>query len=223
MLKVTHIKKSFSAQKVLLDVNLLAMAQELTIVEGQNGAGKSTLFNILSGELSADGGTIELGGVDIVQQSALERSQFFGVLIQDPKRSTVSTLTIKENCALALLKHQRATLRTAVNQGALAKIIEHLETLGIDLVHRLDERLENLSGGQRQILAFAMATINRPKVLLLDEPTAALDEKSSHLLLGLVKKLIKDWQIPALMISHDKALNQAYGDKIVFLKDGVIQ
>lgn len=220
MLKLCGIKKSFESQEILRGVDLVAKSGELTIITGQNGAGKSTLFNILSGVLAHDEGKIELNGRDISEHLALERSKYLGVLIQDPKLSSVLSLSILENCALALLKNRKPTLNSA-GKNVLIQVKLHLEILGL-AYFRLQQNLLSLSGGQRQMIAFAMATINQPEVLILDEPTAALDEKSAHLLMQMVKKFVKDWNIPALMISHDKNLNCIYGDKILSLQKGLI-
>ncbi len=129
-------------------------------------------------------------------------------------------MSILENCALALLKNRKPTLNSA-GKNVLIQVKLHLEILGL-AYFRLQQNLLSLSGGQRQMIAFAMATINQPEVLILDEPTAALDEKSAHLLMQMVKKFVKDWNIPALMISHDKNLNCIYGDKILSLQKGLI-
>lgn len=218
MLNVLNIHKSFNGQEVLKGINLRANNGELTIVEGQNGAGKSTLFSVLSGAIKQEFGTIDLSGQDISNKSAMERSKILSVLVQDPKQSSVGSLTVLENCALALLKNQRAGFKSALN--CKDAVIKHLVHLKIDYQELLIKKLQDLSGGQRQMFAFAMATINRPQMLLLDEPTAALDEKSAKALMELVKILIKDWQIPGLMISHDRALNQAFADRITYLEGG---
>lgn len=221
MLKISHIKKSFDNQEILRDASFEAHKGQLTILEGQNGAGKSTLFNILLGVILPDEGNIYLGSKDIGYTSALERSHDIAILKQDPKASSAPVMNIWENCALALLKNKRASFRHALRPAIKESIKNHMTNLQIDYERYLDKPLGNLSGGQRQILAFAMATINKPRLLLLDEPTAALDDKSSHQLMSLIKKLVSDWDIPALMISHDHALNQAYAHAIVVLQDGV--
>lgn len=221
MLKVSHIKKSFDEQIILRDVSFEAHRGKLTILEGQNGAGKSTLFNLLVGILSPDQGKIYLGDKDLSKLSALERSRDIAILKQDPKASSLPSMSLWENCAFALLKNKNSNFKNALSIETKTQIINHLEQLQIDYKQLLDKPLGKLSGGQRQILAFAMATCNRPQLLLLDEPSAALDDRSSQQLMKLVKKLISAWDIPALMISHDHALNQSYGDAIILLKDGV--
>lgn len=222
MLKICDIKKKFGANPVLNGVTFTASNGLLSILEGQNGAGKSTLFNILSGILYADEGSISLDGKDISAMPAQLRAAFMAVLRQDPKASSSPSLSVLENCALANLKNRRATFMQALRPSIKAKICQHLRSLELDFDKYLEQPMGSLSGGQRQILAFAMATMHKPRLLLLDEPTAALDLKSSHLLMRLIKKLVAQWQIPAVMISHDHALNQNYGDHIITLESGVI-
>lgn len=221
MLRVSHIKKSFGDQEILKDVSFHAKSGQLTILEGQNGAGKSSVFNILLGLLQAHHGHIYLDEKDISATSSRERSFDIAVLKQDPKASSSASLTVLENFALASLKHRTANLKNALRPCIKTLILNHLQNLGLDFSTHIDKPMSLLSGGQRQVLAFAMATMYKPKLLLLDEPTAALDDKSSHQLMQLIKRLVKDWDIPALMISHDHALNQTYGDEIFILADGI--
>jgi len=223
MLKILNIKKTFGDREILKKINFEAASGHLTILEGQNGAGKSTLFNILIGNMKADSGNILLDDIAINDFPAIKRASDIAILKQDPKLSSAPSLSVMENCALALLKNSTAGLKPALNIRVRKKIIEHLKSLKLAFKDMLDLPIGMLSGGQRQILAFAMATMIKPKLLLLDEPSAALDDDSSQLLLVLIKGMVKEWNIPALMISHDHALNQAYGDKIVVLKDGMIK
>jgi putative ABC transport system ATP-binding protein len=221
MLKVENIHKSFGV-KVLDGVSLEAPCGQLTILEGANGAGKSTLFNILAGSLTPDEGHIRLGNEDITEQDQLLRAAYMAILVQDVKAAVAPSLTLLENGALALLKNRSATLRSALNVEARKTILAHLSRLEIPHAHLLETKMGELSGGQRQILAFAFATILKPRLLLLDEPTAALDEQSGIMLMQLIKKFTLLWDIPAVMISHNTELNRSYGDHIVFLSAGRI-
>lgn len=223
MLELVNIKKSFGERSILCGVNLKAARGQLSILEGENGTGKSTLFSILSGILLQDEGAILLDDQDLSVLPALERASLMAILKQDPKASSSPALSLMENCALAWLKNRRAGFKSSLSKDTKEKILNHLADLELNIEPgMLTRKMGELSGGQRQIYAFAMATINKPKLLLLDEPTAALDEKSSHLLMRLIRSLVKKWQIPAIMISHDHGLNQEYGDAIVILREGLI-
>lgn len=222
MLKLINVKKSFNNQEILKGVTFNAQNGRLTVLEGQNGAGKSTLFNIIAGVLSHDGGQIILKEINVNELAAIDRARHIAILIQDPKASSVPSLSVLENCALALLKGKRASLCSAITKVRKQKIVDHLSTLGLSYQKELLQPIGLLSGGQRQIFAFAMATMSKPNLLLLDEPTAALDEKSSHRLMGLIKRFVSDWQISAVMISHDHAINRQYADDTFTLQDGSI-
>ncbi len=219
MLKINNVSKAFANERILDKACMIANPGVLTIVEGQNGAGKSTLFNIIVGLVHHDEGEILLGDIDFSLMPAAKRALHVAILKQDPKTSSVITLSVLENCELALLKEQKATLGVATSRKVKERVATHLLELELDFFRDFERPMNDFSGGQRQILAFAMATICRPRLLLLDEPTAALDEKSSHQLMKLVKQMIKKWQIPAVLISHDHALNQQYGDNIWVLAD----
>lgn len=223
MLRSINIKKGFNSRQVLKGVCFDAPNSKLTVLEGKNGAGKSTLFNIISGIERQDSGQIWLQDVDISQKGAIERAKQIGILKQDPKSSSVPSLSIADNLALARLKNKRSALLPAVTNETKQAIITHLKELSLPFENDLARPMDTLSGGQRQILAFAMVTITKPDLLLLDEPTAALDEKSSHKLMELIKHFVKRWNIPALMISHDHDLNDQYADKIIVLNEGIIE
>jgi putative ABC transport system ATP-binding protein len=219
MLKLINIKKYFGDRAILRGLSLETKAGELTILEGENGAGKSTLFNVMTGHLPHDDGHIMLNGIDLGPMPIRARAQYLAVLHQDPKLSSALSLSVYENCALAVLKDRRASFSPVKNHDTKVKILNHLEQLG--LTYPLELPINLLSGGQRQLLAFAMATLHKPHLLLLDEPTAALDKQSSHLLMKLIKGFIHEWRIPAVMISHDHKLNHQYGDNLLLLKEGL--
>jgi len=223
MLNVINLTKSFGKQIVLKNVNFNAQKAQLTILEGKNGAGKSTLFNILMGSIKLDNGNIILNNTNITNMPQEQRALIMAILKQDPKASSAPSLSVIENLVLFNLKNHNASLKTAIRPLIKEHIIAHLDYLNISFASSyLDEPVGNLSGGQRQILAFAMATLIKPQLLLLDEPTAALDESSTYLLMDLMKKLIVLWDIPAIMISHDHELNNSYADTIIKLKGGLI-
>ena len=221
MLKLCGIHKSFAHKPVLKDINLSAKPGELTAFLGKNGAGKSTLLSIITGALPLDGGHIYLFDQEITHKSAQERALMMAILKQDPKMMTASSLTVEENLILASLKGAHAKLAMGLSEKRRASLRQHLRDLHIDDA-LLDAPMNGLSGGQRQIIAFAMAVMKRPSLLLLDEPTAALDEQASHTLMTLIKELIQKWSIPAIMICHDKALVDQFADAVHELKDGIL-
>lgn len=221
MLRCYGIKKSFSNHEILKGISFDAQAGKLTALLGKNGAGKSSLFNIIAGTLDADLGRITLGEYELDRMQASERAQHIALLKQDPKTSTASSLSVFDNFALAMLKTKKARLKSALSPQTKDIIISHIKDLGLD-ESLLTREMGSLSGGQRQILAFAMATLHRPSLLLLDEPTAALDEEATNLLMKLVKRFINEWQIPAVMICHDKELVEQFADDTYVLLHGII-
>lgn len=221
MLKLINIKKAYFGKTVLAEVNFDAKNGMLTALIGPNGAGKSTLFNIISGEIKQDDGVVMLNDEPISSLTPEKRAAKIAILRQDPKVSTAPSLTVVENFSLALQKNKRASLRKALSLENRQQILAHLTSLNLD-AGLLDQEMGSLSGGQRQMLAFAMATIHRPALLLLDEPTAALDEKTTAQLMELVKRFIAEWDIPTVMICHDKELVKEFADICFELKNGVI-
>jgi putative ABC transport system ATP-binding protein len=221
MLKLINIKKSFSKKPVLQGINCEIKNGSLAALIGPNGAGKSTLFHLITGEIKPDEGSIYLAGHVISEAPKIARAQQIALVRQDPKTATAPSLTVGENMALALLKNKQASLKKALSKANKQKILEHLLSLKID-PEILHQEMGSLSGGQRQMLAFAMATLYPPKLLLLDEPTAALDEPTTIKLMELIKGFIKEWQIPAIMICHDNTVVTRFADEVFQLKDGVI-
>lgn len=222
MLKVIGLKKSFPTVTILRDINFSAEASCLTVIEGRNGVGKSTLFNILCGIVSEDDGNIILNARYLNEIGPSKRARHLAFLRQDPSASSVMTFTVLENFALSLLKTERVRLRNACSTRVKNEVTEHLNRLGLYFVKDLDQPLSHFSGGQRQMLAFAMTTFSKPDLLLLDEPTAALDAKAAIKMMDLIKRFLCAWNIPSVMISHDHDLNRKYADAIYILEDGLL-
>jgi putative ABC transport system ATP-binding protein len=222
MLKVAGIKKTFASTTILRDISFTAAAGTLTVIEGKNGAGKSTLMNILCGILAADEGSIMLDDIELSSIDATTRARMLATLRQDISSGSVGAFSVLENCALALLKNRRARLANATGRQMRDSALQHFANLDLNFGAELYKPLSLFSGGQRQMIAFAMATINKPALLLLDEPTAALDELAATQMMDLVKRFLATWKIPAVMISHDHDLNRAYADAILILRDGIL-
>ena len=210
MLELNKVSKTFNPgtvneNKALTDVDLRVERGDFITIVGSNGAGKSTLFNAISGVFFADAGSIVLDGEDITFQPEYRRSREIGRLFQDPMKGTAPHMTIEENLALAYLraaKHQRAFF-SRVNKEDKAFFREQLSLLGMGLEDRMRQPVGLLSGGQRQALTLLMATMVPPKLLLLDEHTAALDPATAEKVLRLTREIVEGERITCLMITHN--------------------
>ena len=192
MLRIQHVSKTFNAgtiteKKALHDVCLDLAPGDFVTVIGGNGAGKSTLLNLIAGVYTADEGTIVLDGRDISALKEYERAAFFGRVFQDPMRGTAATMQIEENLALAYRRGKRRTLRWGISSAERRLYREKLAVLGLGLENRMSAKVGLLSGGQRQALTLLMATLQKPRLLLLDEHTAALDPKTAQKVLDLTE------------------------------------
>ena len=227
MLEVKHLCKTFNPgtinEKVALtDVSLTLNDGDFVTVIGGNGAGKSTLLNMVSGVYSADSGSIVVDGIDVTNQPEHKRAKYFGRVFQDPMTGTAANMEIVENLALAARRGKRRTLRLGVTSKEKARYKELLKTLELGLEDRLTSKVGLLSGGQRQALTLLMATLQKPKLLLLDEHTAALDPKTSAKVLSLSDKIIKEEHLTAMMVTHN--MNDAinYGNRLIMMHEGRI-
>lgn len=189
---------------------------------GTNGAGKSTLLNVISGTVGVDSGQIILDGKDLTYLPEYKRAKDVGRLFQDPLKGTAPNMSIEENLGLAYSRGKRTTLAQAIKKGDRAFFIEKLGQLGLGLEDRLSTRVGLLSGGQRQALTLLMSTIVTPKLLLLDEHTAALDPKTAQSVMDITDKIVKEHHITTLMITHNMKQALAYGNKTIILNEGKI-
>ncbi len=210
-----------NGEKILLDHVDLSLAEgDFVTVLGNNGAGKSTLFNLISGSLRPTSGRIILAGTDITQASEAAHARLLSRVFQDPKLGTAPRMTVAENLSLAELRGQKRALRRRSLKEKLPEYERRCAQVGNGLERQLNTPAGELSGGQRQALSLLMATMVAPKLLLLDEHTAALDPKSSAQLMQLTAQLIKEQHLTCLMITHrlDDALK--YGDRLLLLQNG---
>ena len=210
-------------EKVALDhVSFHVEEGDFISVLGTNGAGKSTLLNVISGSLGCDSGKILLDGEDITRYPEYKRAKQIGRLFQDPLKGTAPNMTIEENLGLAYSRGKRATLSRAIKKGDRSFFVEKLKELGLGLEDRISTNVGLLSGGQRQALTLLMATIVTPKLLLLDEHTAALDPKTAKQVMDITDKIVKEHHITTLMITHNMRQALEYGNKTIILNEGKI-
>ncbi len=227
MLKLNHIAKTFNpgsiTEKVALaDVDIHLNDGDFVTVIGGNGAGKSTMLNAIAGVFPVDRGTIEIGGRNVTALPEYKRAALLGRVFQDPMTGTAAAMNIEENMALAMRRGQKRGLRWGISSTERQMYREHLHMLGLGLEDRLGSKVGLLSGGQRQALTLLMATLRTPKLLLLDEHTAALDPKTAAKVLELTEKLVTDQHLTALMVTHNMKDAIAIGNRLIMMHAGRI-
>ena len=225
MLTIKNLIKNFNEGteneiNIFNGFNLQVNESEFVAVLGSNGCGKSTLFNLISGALKDNGGNIILGGEDISRMKEEERAGKIGKVHQDPSKGVSPSLTILENLSLAAKKSEKFSLKRLIRKENKEKFIEMLKELDLGLENKLNTQVKFLSGGQRQALSLIMATMKKPELLLLDEHTAALDPKTSRMIMTKTKQLIDKQKITAMMISHNLRDAIKYSDRIIMLDKG---
>ena len=228
MLKIENVSLTFNPgtvneKKALEGLSLHLQKGDFVTILGSNGAGKSTLFNTIAGTFLPDSGKIYLDGKDITRLPDYKRSKEIGRLFQDPLKGTAPNMTIEENLALAYLRanHTKSPF-SMVSRADRAEFRDRLQMLGLGLEDRMNQPVGLLSGGQRQALTLLMATLVTPKILLLDEHTAALDPGTAEIVLELTKKIVAENNITCLMITHNLASSLALGNRTIMMADGHI-
>ena len=229
MLVMKHVTKTFNPgtvneKKALNDVELLLKPGDFATIVGSNGAGKSTLFNAITGSFYPDRGLIMLDGEDITYQKEHTRSKVIGHLFQDPLRGTAPHMTIEENMALAYLRATtgKNAYFSRIKAQDKKKFREQLALLDMGLEDRMKQPVGLLSGGQRQALTLLMATMVTPKILLLDEHTAALDPATAEKVLELTKKIVAEQNITCLMVTHNMQQALSLGNRTLMMDAGRI-
>ncbi|WP_130892269.1 ABC transporter ATP-binding protein [Fusobacterium ulcerans] len=225
MLKIKNLSKSFNGGtenelNIFENFNLNIEESEFVAILGSNGCGKSTLFNLISGSLREDAGSITLDETSINNLKEEERAWGIGKVHQDPSKGVSPSLTILENLSLADKKCEKFSLRNLIKKDKIKRFVEILKEVDLGLENKLDTQVKFLSGGQRQALSLIMATLKKPKLLLLDEHTAALDPKTSKVIMEKTKQLIDKQHITAMMISHNLRNAVQYADRIIMLDKG---
>ena len=227
MLELTNIRKVFNAktvnEKVALDgLNLHLDDGEFVTVIGGNGAGKSTMLNAIAGVWPVDSGRIVIDDADVTHLPEHKRAALLGRVFQDPMTGTAATMQIEENLALAARRGQKRTLRIGITREERSEYRERLAALGLGLENRMTTKVGLLSGGQRQALTLLMATLKKPKLLLLDEHTAALDPRASAKVLELSEQIVTEHKIMTLMVTHNMRDAIRYGNRLIMMNEGRI-
>lgn len=225
MLEIKNVYKTFNPgtvnQKVALnDLNLTLEDGDFVTVIGGNGAGKSTMLNAVAGVWPVDMGKIIIDGKDITRLPEHKRAAYIGRVFQDPMMGTAATMQIDENLALAARRGVGRTLRIGITKKENAEYHELLKTLGLGLEDRMTSKVGLLSGGQRQAVTLLMATLKKPKLLLLDEHTAALDPKTAAKVLEISNKIVQENHLTTLMITHNMKDAIKYGNRLIMMYEG---
>ena len=227
MLEIRNISKTFNPgtineKKALLDLSLTLKDGDFVTVIGGNGAGKSTLLNAVAGVWPVDSGSILLDGEDITALPEHKRAKYIGRVFQDPMMGTAPNMQMEENLALALRRGQKRGLRWGVTKAERQEYREKLKTLGLGLEDRMTVKVGLLSGGQRQALTLLMASLRKPKLLLLDEHTAALDPATAAKVLELSDRIVEENGLTALMITHNMTDAIKHGNRLIMMDQGRI-
>ena len=227
MLEIRNVHKTFNLGTInekhaLNGVNLKLDAGDFVTVIGGNGAGKSTVLNAVAGTWPVDEGSILIDGVDVTGLPEFKRAAFLGRVFQDPMTGTTATMQIDENLALAARRGQRRGLSWGITKKEKERYHELLKELDLGLEDRMTSKVGLLSGGQRQAVTLLMASLQKPKLLLLDEHTAALDPKTAAKVLTLTDKIIKENNLTAMMVTHNMRDAIAHGNRLIMMHEGRI-
>ncbi len=227
MLDIEELYKTFNAytineKRVLKGLNLTLAESDFVTVIGGNGAGKSTMLNMIAGVHYPDSGSIRLDGMDITRMPEFKRASYLGRVFQDPMMGTAAGMEIEENLALAFRRGKRRGFGWGITKAEKELYVEQLRKLDLGLENRLTTKVGLLSGGQRQALTLLMSALKNPKLLLLDEHTAALDPKTAQKVLELTEKIVAENSLTAIMITHNMKHAIQYGNRLVMMHEGKI-
>ena len=225
MLELKNVCKTFNAgtvnEKVALrGVNLTLEEGDFVTVIGGNGAGKSTTLNAIAGVWPVDEGSIIIDGIDVTGLPDFKRAKLIGRVFQDPMTGTAATMQIEENLALANRRGLKRSLKWGVTNADRELFVEKLKILNLGLEDRLTAKVGLLSGGQRQALTLLMATLQRPKLLLLDEHTAALDPKTAEKVLEATETIVNSQKLTTLMVTHNMKDAINHGNRLIMMNEG---
>ena len=225
MLELKNIYKTFNPgsineKRALNGINLTLEDGDFVTIIGGNGAGKSTMLNAIAGVWPVDSGSVIIDGEDITKLPEHKRAKYLGRVFQDPMNGTAADMEIEENLAVAKRRGQTRTLRWGITKKEREEYVELLKPLDLGLETRLRAKVGLLSGGQRQALTLLMATLKKPKLLLLDEHTAALDPKTADIIMELTDKVVKEKHLTTIMVTHNLRYAVEYGNRLLMMHQG---
>jgi putative ABC transport system ATP-binding protein len=228
MISINNISKVFNKGQqnevtALRNVSLEVEDGAFVVLVGSNGSGKSTLMNVVAGSESATGGHVKFHDADVTKIPEHKRSKWVARVFQNPFNGTAPELTILDNFRLAALRSHPKKLQIGINESFKKQVQEKISMLGMGLENKITQPIGSLSGGQRQALTLLMSVMDKTDILLLDEPTAALDPKSANVVLQLANKLIREYKLTALWVTHNLKDAQQYGDRLIQMQEGIIK
>ena len=222
-LKIFNLTGHEEDQRIAMDyLNLEIEEGEWVTIIGGNGSGKSNLMNVISGVHQLDSGSIYIDGEDVTKLPEHKRAKYLGRVFQDPNMGTAGMISIEENMSIASRRMRKNTLKWGFHKDERKKYYEMIKSLNLGLEDRLLQKVGLLSGGQRQAITLLMATLETPKILLLDEHTAALDPKTARIVLEITEKIVTENKLTTLMITHNMRDAIKYGDRLIMMYGGKI-
>ena len=227
MIQISSITKIFNAGTsnelvALRDITLNISKGDYVVIVGANGSGKSTLLNAIAGSFIVDQGSIKIDGIEVKRKHDFERSKWIARIFQNPLSGTAPDLSILDNFRLAAIRTKSKLLKVGINEDFIKKIKEKIAILGMGLEDKLDQPMGTLSGGQRQALTLIMAIVDDAEIILLDEPVAALDPKSSETLMSSADKIISEFNLTAILVTHQLKDAHRYGNRVIQMMEGQI-
>lgn len=225
MVKLNSISKSFTddagqVNALIQHLDIEFNTGEFTIIIGANGSGKSTLLNLIAGLVLPDAGSIIIAQKEVQQLKTFERSAYIARIFQNPFQGSVAELTVMENMRLAFLRNRVKGLSLGIDKSFKDSVKTAIAKLNLGLENKTEQKMGTLSGGQRQALTLVMATLCDAKILLMDEPTAALDPKSANRLMENAAQLIQEHQLTTIMVTHNMRQAAQYGNRLIMMKEG---